>query len=158
MKFYTNSRWCVKVLYGDKADKLEQKLSEYNFRFKMGDYTTIDSEDELRDLDEFKEGDMYVYNNDEIWVSTGSDYTWYRYKFIPEENRIMQRIKIFRNDDIDHNIEDELRFTKKPTHKKRKENKENSGHYLTEGERNTIKMIVIFIIATQVIQFIMNLI
>lgn len=154
MEFYAG-RWNYVVFYGTKVDILKEKLYDYSYRYRIGDYVTINNRKELKELSSFKEGDMYVCK-DEVWVCTGEEYEWYRYKVIINENRLMQRIKVVTNDDtsIRHKFEERIIYIIKPSHEQRKKNKNNGGTYLTKGEKNTIRLTAICIGMAIVIEII----
>lgn len=153
MEFYAG-RWNYVVFYGTKVDILKEKLYDYSYRYKIGDYVSIDNKRILKYVCAFKEGDMYVCE-DEIWVSTGEEYEWYRYK-VMNDGTLMQRIKVVTNDDISikHELEERIKYIIKPSHEQRKKNKKNGSTYLTKSEKNTIELIGIFILMSIIIEII----
>ena len=114
MKLY--NEYGTKVIYGSFADKLEDKLKEYEINFKTGQGTMIFDLSELKTKVENEAGVMYVWGN-EIFVSTGKEYEWYRYKYDPHTDTITQRFKVFVNET--HSIRDgqyeEITFSYKPS-------------------------------------------
>ena len=113
MKLYNEHG--TKVIYGSFVDKLEDKLKEYEINFKKGQYTMIFELSELKTKVENEAGVMYVWGN-ELFVSTGKEYEWYRYKYDPHTDTITQRFKVFVNET--HSIRDgqyeEITFSYKP--------------------------------------------
>jgi len=154
MRFYAG-RWNYIVYYGSKIDLLEAKLNGYSYRYRIGDYVTINNRKELKELSSFKEGDMYVCK-DEVWVCTGEEYVWYRYKVIINENRLMQRIKVVGNSDVclNRELDERTKYIIKPSHEQRKKNKKNGGNYLTKCEKNSIKLAGLFIIMSIIVELI----
>lgn len=114
MKLY--NEYGTKVIYGSFADKLEDKLKEYEINFKTGQGTMIFDLSELKTKVENEAGVMYVWGN-EIFVSTGKEYEWYRYKYDPHTDTITQRFKVFVNET--HSIRDgqyeEITFSYRPS-------------------------------------------
>lgn len=156
MEFYAG-RWNKVVFYGDKIDELEREQNFNTYRYRIGDYKVINNRKDLKNISKFKQGDMYVYD-DEVWVSTGEEYNWYRYKVIPNENRLMQRIKVVENENVrlKHRLTERLTYTVKPSHEQRKKNKENGYGYLSKSEKGSIIIIgllISFAVAFELIRF-----
>jgi hypothetical protein len=145
MKLYNEHS--TKLIYGSFADKLEEKLDENFMKFKMHDYTSIYSMNDLKTKVEDEYGVMYVYNN-EIFVSTGVPYEWYRYKYDSHEDKMVQRFKVIDHDTYSTKdmFYDAITYKYKPTVFSYSLNKQKYKEILTPDAEIVVFTVVVFII------------